>query len=310
MTISVVIPLYNKGSTVLRAIESVLSQTLKPTEIIVVDDGSTDGSGELVTRMNDPSIILIRQENAGVSAARNLGIKASKSDWIGFLDADDIWMPEFLETMESLNRKYPQCNVLASAYLFEDFRQTRRGIILKKVLFPGNDGILENYFEVAASSHPPVCSSAVVVKKEALLVLGGFPEGIASGEDLLTWTMLSLHNKIAYTLKPLAVFIQDSAHTYDNIPNRIPQIPDKVGIQLEKLVKLNKGIKAFKHYVALWFKMRASIFLRLGMRKNALLQSFKSLKYNPAEFKVYFYIILMPMPKKVVNGVFKLMGKR
>jgi glycosyltransferase involved in cell wall biosynthesis len=97
-TVSVVIPLYNKGKYVERALTSVLAQTYQPFEIIVIDDGSTDDGPEKVLKLNDPGIILIRQENRGPGAARNAGLAMAKGKYVSFLDADDEWLPSFLET--------------------------------------------------------------------------------------------------------------------------------------------------------------------------------------------------------------------
>lgn len=96
-TVSVVIPLYNKGKYVERALTSVIAQTYQPYEIIVVDDGSTDDGPEKVLKLNDPRIILIRQENIGPGAARNAGLAMAKGKYVSFLDADDEWLPSFLE---------------------------------------------------------------------------------------------------------------------------------------------------------------------------------------------------------------------
>ena len=114
---------------------------------------------------------------------------------------------------------------MATSYFLQDFKNQRKIIKLKKLPFTGDCGLLTNYFEVASSSHPPLWTSAVVVKKEAILSVGGFPEGIKSGEDLLTWARLAATFKIAYSLKPLSVFVQDRAHTYIDKPNRVPQDP-------------------------------------------------------------------------------------
>jgi len=94
--ISVVIPTYNRRQTIGRSIDSVLNQTLFPSEIIVVDDGSTDGTSDYI-QSNFPSIILLQQPNKGVSLARNMGIRSSNSDWVALLDSDDEWFPKKLE---------------------------------------------------------------------------------------------------------------------------------------------------------------------------------------------------------------------
>ena len=96
MKISVIIPTYNRKHTLNRAIHSVLSQTFQPREIIVVDDGSTDGTKEWLAKMY-PAIRYVHQSNSGVSAARNVGIKTAQGDWLAFLDSDDEWLPQKLE---------------------------------------------------------------------------------------------------------------------------------------------------------------------------------------------------------------------
>ena len=106
-SVSVVIPLYNKAPHISRAINSVLGQTSPPEEIIVIDDGSTDGGGDIVKAYQDPRIRYIRQENQGVSAARNRGIELAKGELIAFLDADDAWKPKFLETISEMRSLYP-----------------------------------------------------------------------------------------------------------------------------------------------------------------------------------------------------------
>lgn len=308
MRITVVIPLYNKEATIQRALQSVLAQTVQPEEIIVVNDGSTDNSWKVVEEINHPLISLIHQTNAGVSAARNRGIEAASGDWIAFLDADDEWMPEFLVTIKYLSLTYPQCPVLATAYKLQDYRGNKKEIILNKIPFTGEDGLLSNYFEVAACSHPPVNSSSIVVKKTAIQSIGGFPVGVRSGEDLLTWARLMTRFEIAYSLKPLAVFIQDPAHTYDDKPNRLPEEPDRVGEELIILAKTNNDKPDIKLYVSLWFKMRASIYLRLGMRKKAMNEVRKSLAFNPLNWKLYAYLVLLIVGKSTVNTLFRKFG--
>ena len=107
MTVSAVIPAYNSGESIARAIESVLCQTYPADEIIVVDDGSTDNTAEMVQSFGE-RVIFIRQENAGASVARNTGIQAARFDWIAFLDADDEWVPEKLRLQVELLQRHPE----------------------------------------------------------------------------------------------------------------------------------------------------------------------------------------------------------
>lgn len=307
MRISVVIPLYNKHDTVARALESVFAQTVQPFEIIVVNDGSTDGSELIVERINHTLVRLIHQPNAGVSAARNKGIDTAKGDWIAFLDADDEWKPEFLETMQMLSLTYPECKVVASAYELQDYKGKHKPIILRKIPFNGEHGILSNYFEVAACSHPPLWTSAVIVKKDALQGIGGFPVGIKAGEDLITWARLAVKFKIGYSLQLLSVFIQDAAHTYDDKPNRLPDPEDRVGKDLIKLLDvLNlEGRKGLSRYISHWYKMRTSIFLRLGVFLPALKQCYLALKYKPSNKIIYIYLLVAFLPLSLRNRIFR-----
>lgn len=103
-SVTVVIPTYNRRSLLCRALDSVLNQTASPSEVIVVDDGSSDGTRDLIQKTYS-SVSLIEQENQGVSQARNRGIKEASGEWIAFLDSDDEWLPQKLEiAFEALNQ--------------------------------------------------------------------------------------------------------------------------------------------------------------------------------------------------------------
>lgn len=292
--VSVVIPLYNNASTIERAIRSVLRQTMPDFELIIVDDGSTDGGAEVVKAIEDSRIQLITQPNRGVSSARNQGIKAAKCKWVAFLDADDEWKPQFLETVLSLSQKYPECQICATAYERQIPNGETQWIVLNNI--PNSDDfVLTNYFEVAATSDPPFCSICVMAQLEALKTIGGFPENIHQGEDLLTWARLSVKNRIAYSVKPQSVF--HTGYNYGNsIPKRVPPEDDIVGQELEKLYQENKATAGLPLFIAQWHKMRASMFLRLeDSGKKCRNEIRKSLRWHRNN-KLILYLLLSFLP--------------
>lgn len=283
MFFSVVIPLYNKERQIADTLRSVFAQTCADYEIIVVDDGSTDGSAAVVESLHDPRIRLIRQANAGVSAARNLGIAEARGEYIALLDADDEWCPEYLATIAALIRKYPQCDVFATNYSHVDSNGKTFPTILRKLPFDGDDGILYNYFEVASVSSPPICSICITALKEVFQSVGGFPLGIKSGEDLLTWARLAARYKIAYSKKPLAVF-KVEGYDRNERPKRIPAENDTVATELLKL-KDEFNPSNINQYISFWHKMRAVIYMRLGMKSKSIKEAFKAVRYNPLNWK-------------------------
>lgn len=295
--ISVVIPLYNKGQSIASTLQTVLKQTYQDFEIVIVNDGSTDHSVEEVAKVPDPRIRLIHQSNAGVSAARNRGIAEARGEFVAFLDADDEWNPDYLKTQYKLTQKYPECSVFACNYEFKDAQGKVTPTIIRKLPFKGVDGILSNYFEVASCSHPPLWTSAVMVKKNAIQSIGGFPIGIKSGEDLLTWARLTVNGQIAYAKQAYAVFNVEG-YSISEKPKRIPAEQDIVGQELKALLKAHPS-KGLKLYNALWHKMRSSIYLRLKMRKKSIREALISIKYNPLNYKLYIYIVLNLLPVKI-----------
>jgi len=297
MLISVIIPLYNKARSIASALHSVLDQTFRDYEIVVVNDGSTDHSVAEVRKVQDPRIRLFHQQNAGVSAARNRGIEEAKGELVAFLDADDEWNPEYLETQCLLSQQYPDCDVFACNYVFRDTAGKITPTLLQKLPFSGENGILANYFEVACCSHPPLWTSAVVVRKAALQSIEGFPVGVKSGEDLLTWARLAVNGSIAYSKRPLAVFNVDGYDMGDK-PKRIPAENDVVGKELNVLLAKYPS-KDLRHYNALWHKMRSSVYMRLNMRKSSIKEATIALKYAPLNYKLYIYILLNLLPSKL-----------
>lgn len=294
--ISVVIPLYNKVDHIEDTLRSVLAQSYKDYEIVVVDDGSTDGSTELVENLEIDNLRLIRQNNAGVSAARNRGIEEARGEFVAFLDADDLWKPDYLAVQFKMTQTYPDCDVFATDYEFKDSVGKVSPTVLNKMDI-NQSGIFENYFEVASCSHPPLWTSAVMARRSALLAIGGFPLGIRSGEDLLTWARLACRYRIAYCRKPLAIFNVEGYDVSEK-PKRVPAEDDVVGRELKRLMDDYKtpGLRA---YCSIWHKMRASVYMRLRMRGKAFRETIKAISLAPANYKLYAYLVINMLPSKL-----------
>ncbi len=302
---SVVMPLYNKEATVERAIKSVFNQTVQDFEIIIVNDGSTDNSASIVESLKDPRIHLIHQVNQGVSAARNRGIAEAKYELIAFLDADDEWLPEFLETIRRMVTNYPDCGLYATRYFFNYPSGNRKKAIING--FPDNfEGLLDDYFKIAVRSHPPVWSSATCVSKKAINKIGGFPIGVKSGEDLVTWAKIAICFSIAYSMKCVSIFYQSPAEIYETAPSRIPDDDDFVGRELVKLLEtVEKNEKYYLNkYCGLWHKMRASSYLRLDMKEKARYEIFKAFNHT-ISIKLLTYLVLSFLPDLIINKVFR-----
>lgn len=214
---SVVIPLYNKEKSIRSTLQSVLAQTFKDFEVVVVNDGSKDNSRVEVLTLNDSKIRLIDKENGGVSSARNLGIHESKFEWVALLDGDDLYHPHFLETIYSLLKKFPEAEVY-----FTGFGQVNDKTNFKSIHAIPGEGYLDDYFKaVNRVGKTVISSSSVVIKKSLLLEVGGFNTNLKRGEDLDLWERLAKRCKMAYTEKVLAFYRLD-AENRTNV--RLPEL--------------------------------------------------------------------------------------
>ncbi len=197
--VSVIIPLYNKGPHIARALKSVLNQTFQSFEIIVIDDGSTDDGADVVRSFNNDRIWLIQQEKLGVASARNVGIEKAHAELIALLDADDEWMPEHLAVLLKLREKYPEAGAYTTAYL-KIYSNSK----IKKPNFydiPEKpcDGLLLNYFKSAALGESPISASSVGLSKDVLIKIGAFNTTAFVHEDADLWARIALKYPIAFS---------------------------------------------------------------------------------------------------------------
>ncbi len=209
---SVIIPLYNKAPYIRKAVESVMAQTCGDWELIVVDDGSTDGGGYNVKDISDSRIRLVRQENAGVGAARNKGVSLSTAPYITFLDADDWWEPTFLEEMSGLIARHPTAGIYGTGYyIVKNGRKRLAPIGVSEEFAEGEI----NYCTVYAKTLcMPLTSITVAMSRTIFDEMGGFKPYLKLGEDFDLWIRIALKHKVVFLNKPLSSYNQDVDVTY------------------------------------------------------------------------------------------------
>lgn len=205
ISISVVIPLYNKAKYIERALQSVVNQTMQPSEIIIVDDGSTDDSVGRVQAFikSNPTVAiqLNQQVNQGPSVARNHGVDLAQSQWVALLDADDFWLEGHLAQFATGIQSAPQCSVFANGYRFGYASGD-----IPACFNTHSAGELTDYFAACAHAALPMTSSSVLIKRELYLALGGMNPGWRTGEDQDLWSRLAVHTKIYFCPTVSAVY--------------------------------------------------------------------------------------------------------
>jgi len=294
--VSVVIPLYNKGPYIARALNSVLAQTFQDFEVIVVDDGSTDGGPAVVRGFDDCRIQKIQQENQGASAARNRGIEAARAELIAFLDADDEWLAEFLETVMRLRRKFPEAGAYATAFM----KKFSNGVYQKQTFsgIPQSDweGIIPSYFRSCASGELPVRSSNVAIPKAVFFDVGMFPVREWWGEDTDMWGRVALKYPIGFSSEYCAVYNLGATNRICN-SLKIAEIHPFVRTALQAIESNNVSgsiLPDLKQYITREALQTAHINLKAGRpdlaRKNLLQCPQKVLDLRQITVRIWAYL--------------------
>ncbi len=195
-SLSVIIPTYNRTHTLPRALNSVLAQSYSATEIIVIDDGSSDGSAALIER-EYPQVKLISQNNRGVSAARNRGIREATGRWLAFLDSDDEWLPHKLEQQLTLAAEYPDHKIVHSDEIW-----IRDGVRVNAMHKHKKKGgyIFQHCLPLCAIS-----PSAAILQQQLLADVGLFDETLPVCEDYDLWLRITAHHPVLYCEEPLII---------------------------------------------------------------------------------------------------------
>jgi len=200
-----VVPLFNKANYVGRCLRSVLAQTYADLEVVVVDDGSSDGSDGIVAGIDDPRIRLIQQANAGVSAARNRGVAATVCEWVFFIDADDEWAPNLVESLMALLKHNPEAGVLACPTERVYASGLSSIAYLDDSDFMSGSACLRDYFaSFVRLGQSPFSNSSFAVRRTIFAQLGGYKVGVRLTEDSDLWVRLALTTPIAMIRPALA----------------------------------------------------------------------------------------------------------
>lgn len=246
---SIVIPLYNKESSIRKTLESVLNQTFSDFEVVIVNDGSTDNSRNIVLELNDSRIKLIDQKNAGVSAARNTGILKSTGEWIAFLDADDIWKTNKLFEVAKAIKENNEILWLVTGL------ETVKGKHTKKFLYE-KQGMLEDVLDDLINGLY-IQTSSVVVKKCLFIDNPNllFRVGINHSEDREVWYRLILrYPKMYYIKQVLGIYFRDttgnSLTSKKNLKPHFLELRSRLedeleSITLERARKFSKFLEEF-----------------------------------------------------------------
>lgn len=212
---TVAIPLYNKEKSIARTLQSVFEQTFSDFEIIVVNDGSTDNSLESIRNVKDSRLKIIDKANGGVSSARNRAIAESKGEFISFLDADDIWKPNHLQTIKELIDTMPKARVFATRHQTSVFQlKSANGSFYVKNYAIGN------IVEKARVGSGLLCSTTITVKMDCFIKTGVFNENYHYGEDLDMWRRLCDEYWLAKSKQVTATYMLDAEN---RALNRLPE---------------------------------------------------------------------------------------
>jgi len=289
---SVIISVYNKENHISQTLSSVINQTFKDFEIIIVNDGSKDQSLYITKQFEDSRITIIDQENRGVSHARNQGLEIAKGKYIALLDGDDLWDTLFLETIRNTISIYPNEYIFTTAIA----HKYDNHIVPVSYSYDLNKSILVlNYFE-ASQDHSILTGSSAVFEKEILSNTGNFNESLKSGEDTDFWIRCGIHYPVVFVNKIMVHYVYSST----SLSNTSFNLNDKPNYNdYDEAEKNNVHLKKFLDRN----RFSLAILSKLNDDKTSFAFYKKSLNINNLSFKRRF---LLDSPKWLVNILLKM----
>lgn len=288
---SIVMPVYNKEKFVKNSIDSVLAQSHPYFELIIIDDGSTDNSEHIIQGIQDDRIRYIKQENGGESVARNHGIELAQYEYVSFLDSDDLWLPDYLKTMDQLIDKYSDAGAFGCAYLHEQVVEDTlsKAIRMEK---SSTDILIQNYFDFDMSHEQSLTASTATVRKDVFEKVGGFPVGLKNWVDLDLWARIGLYYDVAFTDCLCAI--------YNDVPGSVSKVATKLHAPtydnyktfLKRSDIRNDRKKSFREYVIQ--KKMYSAYQQYLVDEKGLKALFEILPYfyTKRNRKSYFSMVL------------------
>jgi hypothetical protein len=258
--VDVVVPLYNKAEVVSRAVLSVLRQTRGDFQVVVVDDGSTDGGADRVPA--DARVTLVRQANTGPGAARNRGLREGTAPFVAFLDADDEWLPELLDRTLAALRANPDCAATGVSWFWGPERESRaprharEGIVTGRWRCP-----VEMPFDRLKNAVDFCASSAVLARRDAVERIGGFYDRrhVTYGEDSFLWLRLLMQRSMYRLVEPLVWIHTDHSvlGAGRRTPYPVPPILDHVEEVLAECPPSHRALlRGYLDWYALWIAHR------------------------------------------------------
>ncbi len=216
---SIVMPVWNKRAFLEATVASVLAQDMQAFELIAVDDGSTDGSLEILRGLTDPRIRVIAQANAGPGAARNVGIAAARHDWVAFLDADDLWLPCHLSELDRIRARFRDPGLIGSS--FSLIPNGRR--FAPRAGRAGRIGAID-YLLVVAHGATPLITSSSAIHRQVYRDVGGFGP-FPCNQDCEFWARIALEHPVAISDRVTVGYLTGTGGITDRIGSRRRDTP-------------------------------------------------------------------------------------
>jgi glycosyltransferase involved in cell wall biosynthesis len=305
--VTVLMPAYNAGSYIGEAVQSVLDQTFTDFELLIVNDGSTDNTLEILNSFNDPRIRIINRSNGGVSAALNTGIENSVTNLIARFDADDLCMPDRLEKQVAFMAENPDYILIGSnaEYITEEGEY----IFTYEIANYSNEQIQQDILKGCPFIHSTVC-----YRRSAVRAAGGYEEKAHTFEDYFLWTKLIRFGKvrnfsealIKVRFNPSSVTIDEK--DYDPLFRKLKRKALVTGVITDEegeLIRRSASRLTYKKKEASYFRMLGKKFLWNNYQPGRARKSFlKSIKREPFSFTSYVLFFLSVFPENIIKMIY------